>query len=153
MRFQRNLPGFTVMGKGCSSHSRLLDPCLLAILFSDPDKFDRAIETITGRQVSSRSTPRRTSAMHQPAHQRFKTNTTFRRSISMDDLGARQAMEQDYRMEQRNATTMLTRTNSVTQVPQAVSASRKAGLRIESFAFSIRPFSTRHPYTKYNDVF
>jgi hypothetical protein len=133
MRFQRNLPGFTVMGKGCSSHSRLLEPCLLAIIFSDPDKFDRAIETITGRQVSSRSTPRRTSAMHQPAHQRFKTNTTFRRSISMDDLGTRQAMEHDHRIEQRYAAnTILTRTNSVTQVPQAVSASRRAGLRIGS---------------------
>ncbi|CAF4454627.1 unnamed protein product [Rotaria socialis] len=44
MRFQRNLPGFTVM---------------------DPDKFDRAIETITGRQLSNRSTPRRTSIMQQ----------------------------------------------------------------------------------------
>ena len=50
----------------------------------------------------------------------------------MDDLGTRQAMEQDHRTEQRHAATMLTRTNSVTQVPQPVSTSRAAGRPIDS---------------------
>ncbi|CAF1664191.1 unnamed protein product [Rotaria magnacalcarata] len=97
MRFQRNLPGFTVM---------------------DPDKFDRAIETITGRQLSNRSTPRRTSIMQQQQQpQRVKSNTMLRRSLSMEELGSRQQMSNVQRINQMNQT-ILTRTNSVTQVPQ-----------------------------------
>ena len=80
----------------------------------DPNKFDQAIETITGRQVSNRSTPRRTNAMQQ---QRFKDNTTFRRSISMEDLRSRQPTSNPPRMDYRNQQ-ILTRTNSVLQVPQ-----------------------------------
>ena len=70
MRFQRNLPGFTVMGKFIylDFNSNLIYLSLL----TDPDKFDRAIETITGRQVSNRSTPRRVSAIQQ---QRSRSNT------------------------------------------------------------------------------
>jgi hypothetical protein len=82
----------------------------------DPDKFDRAIETITGRQLSNRSTPRRPSATQQ---QRSKSNTTFRRSISMEDIGLRQPISNPHKIDQRNQT-ILTRTNSVTQVPQHV---------------------------------
>ncbi|CAF4922089.1 unnamed protein product, partial [Rotaria magnacalcarata] len=54
-----------------------------------PDKFDRAIETITGRQLSNRSTPRRTSIMQQQQQQqRVKSNTMLRRSLSMEELGS-----------------------------------------------------------------
>ncbi|CAF2545658.1 unnamed protein product [Rotaria sp. Silwood2] len=93
MRFQRNLPGFTVM---------------------DQDKFDRAIETITGRQLSNRSTPRRPLVQQQ---QRVKPHTILRRSISMEELGSRQQISDSQRTDQRNQM-ILTRTNSVTQVPQ-----------------------------------
>ncbi|CAF3624697.1 unnamed protein product [Rotaria sordida] len=100
MRFQRNLPGFTVM---------------------DQDKFDRAIETITGRQLSNRSTPRRLSMQQQQQQQqqRAKTNTILRRSISMEELGSRQQISNSHRIDQRNQI-ILNRTNSVTQVPQYV---------------------------------
>lgn len=47
--------------------------------------------------------------------QRFQSNTTFRRSISMEDLGSRQPISNPHRNQ-----TILTRTNSVTQVPQYV---------------------------------
>ncbi|CAF0802367.1 unnamed protein product [Adineta steineri] len=102
MRFQRNLPGFTVM---------------------DPDKFDRAIETITGRQLSNRSTPRRVTTQQHQQQQRPKSNTTFRRSISMEELGSQQYQQQQqqitnpYKTEQRHQT-ILARTNSVTHIPQ-----------------------------------
>ncbi|CAF1145657.1 unnamed protein product [Rotaria sordida] len=99
MRFQRNLPGFTVM---------------------DQDKFDRAIETITGRQLSNRSTPRRLSMQQQQQQQqRIKSNTILRRSISMEELGSRQQISNSHRIDQRNEI-ILNRTNSVTQVPQYV---------------------------------
>ncbi|CAF1150904.1 unnamed protein product [Rotaria sordida] len=99
MRFQRNLPGFTVM---------------------DQDKFDRAIETITGRQLSNRSTPRRLSMQQQQQQQqRAKSNTILRRSISMEELGSRQQISNSHRIDQRNQI-ILNRTNSVTQVPQYV---------------------------------
>ncbi|CAF1129789.1 unnamed protein product [Rotaria sp. Silwood1] len=94
MRFQRNLPGFTVM---------------------DQNKFDQAIETITGRQLSNRSTPRRPSFQQQ--QQRLKPNTILRRSISMEELGSRQQISNNHRINQKNQI-LLTRTNSVTQVPQ-----------------------------------
>jgi hypothetical protein len=83
----------------------------------DPDKFDRALETITGRQLTNRSTPRRTSTMQPHQQQQIKSNTTFRRSISMEDLGSRQQISNPHRIDQRNQT-ILTRTNSVIQVPQ-----------------------------------
>lgn len=85
----------------------------------DPNKFDRAIETITGRQLSNRSTPRRTTAMQQQQQQqRSKPNTTFRRSVSMEDFGTRQQISHTpSRIDQRNQT-ILARTNSVTQIPQ-----------------------------------
>ncbi|CAF1134191.1 unnamed protein product [Adineta ricciae] len=93
MRFQRNLPGFTVM---------------------DPDKFDRAIETITGRQLSNRSTPRRVPTNYQ---QQQRANVTFRRSISMEELGSKQAMLNPFKQDQRTPQ-VLPRTNSVIHVPQ-----------------------------------
>lgn len=82
----------------------------------DPNKFDQAIETITGRQLSNRSTPRRPNGMQQQ-QQRFKVNTTFRRSISMEDLRSRQPVSNPPRTDPRNQQ-ILTRTNSVIQVPQ-----------------------------------
>jgi len=88
----------------------------LFFICKDPDKFDRAIETITGRQLSNRSTPRRTSTHQQ---QRSKANITFRRSISLEELGPKQQISNPHRIDQRNQT-ILTRTNSVTQVPQYV---------------------------------
>lgn len=110
MRFQRNMPGFTVMGQ--LVFSLKLDRVLFYSI--DPNKFDQAIETITGRQVSNRSTPRRPNAMQQ---QRFKDNTTFRRSISMEDLRSRQPTSNPPRMDHRNQQ-IFTRTNSVSQIPQ-----------------------------------
>jgi hypothetical protein len=113
MRFQRNLPGFTVMGKFIYSKFKFS-----IYFFKDPDKFDRAIETITGRQLTNRSTPRRPSATQQ---QRLKPNTVFRRSISMEDLGTKQQF-----LNSRNNNNnpknqrILTRTNSVVQVPEYV---------------------------------
>ncbi|UJR30256.1 hypothetical protein I4U23_017794 [Adineta vaga] len=95
MRFQRNLPGFTVM---------------------DPEKFDRAIETITGRQLSNRSTPRRPPTNLQ---QRPRANITFRRSISMEELGSQQPIYNPYKSDPRNPS-VLARTNSVVQVPQYI---------------------------------
>ncbi|CAF4228462.1 unnamed protein product, partial [Rotaria magnacalcarata] len=74
-----------------------------------PDKFDRAIETITGHQLSNRSTPRRTSIMQQQQQQqRVKSNTMLRRSLSMEELGSRQQMSNVQRINQMNQT-ILTR--------------------------------------------
>lgn len=52
----------------------------------------------------------------QPQH-RFKDNTTFRRSISMEDLRSRQPASNPARMDHRNQP-IITRTNSVLQVHQ-----------------------------------
>lgn len=81
----------------------------------DPDKFDRAIETITGRQLSNRSTPRRVPTHHQ---QQQKANVTFRRSISMEELGSKQPMFNPYKQQDQRTPQVLPRTNSVIHVPQ-----------------------------------
>ena len=55
--------------------------------------------------------------MQQQQQQRFQVNTTFRRSISMEDLRSRQPSSNPPRTDNRNQQ-ILTRTNSVIQVPQ-----------------------------------
>lgn len=93
----------------------------LVLFRIDPEKFDRAIETITGRQLSNRSTPRR--VVNRPSPQvrsRHNVNDTFRRSMSMDDLRSRVPEDNVQRIEQRHPT-ILARTNSVNHIPERVS--------------------------------
>ncbi len=116
----------------------------------DPDKFDRAIETITGRQLTNRSTPRRTSATQQ---QRLKSNTTFRRSISMEDFRTGQQISNLHRIDQRNQT-ILTRTNSVTQIPhqiQYTSPLQEVQRRVLN-DFAARVQSTLNPSQQFDET-
>ncbi|CAF0732478.1 unnamed protein product [Didymodactylos carnosus] len=101
MRFQRGLQGFTVM---------------------DPDKFEKAIETITGNKASSRSTPRQRRNQNKLS----SSPATFRRSISMEELYTRQHQSQQqinttnphaHRTDYNNNQPHLTRTNSATYFP------------------------------------
>ena len=118
-------------------------------VLSDPEKFDRAIETITGRQLSNRSTPRHPSAIQQA---RTRSNQTFRRSISMEEIRSRPPIEPSHRPDQQRHVTILNRTNSISHIPQPVSEFTRLTRRASTNSFSNTLFNTHHLFKKFNAV-
>lgn len=116
-------------------------------VLSDPEKFDRAIETITGRQLSNRSTPRRPSAIQQA---RTRSNQTFRRSISMEEIRSRPPIEPSHRPDHQRHVTILNRTNSISHIPQPVSEFLRLIRRVSMVSFSNTLFNTHHLSKKFN---